>query len=624
MAQTKRTRKRYKNPQRPMQHRLEEISKRAFESVLPDTWTYEPKTQREYGIDGVVELFDGDDTTGLRFNIQLKGVEKSPANKALIKTTTRNYWKDLDTPTLVVLVDGDRAVHYGWSHQFDPWGRKKDAASYQWVLPGLWGETTVVEIEREVKAARAALHLAKNLPIYWSVAADTSLRASWAASFQVSLERLLAGSNELTRRAEQSQSATLEVSIQPDAISVRLHGTPGGTLHYRSLRVDELEASAMAADVALGLAVELERGGLAEVVADLLALAVPESSMIGDNAELTTFAATCLAKAGRADPTVGLVDRVYSSSPNAFGELVTMAISKNPGRLDTTALARIGETIASHAASAEDGPAAASYHNAASLIRRFDAARALELHDLAAERNPNYRGWEHWWRERGQMLFSIGDLDQALIAYVEADRLGDVEAAPLLADTLAMTGSYTEAIEVWDRTRDETRVIWSLKRWSLQLLIDELSISGQARDQAAASALFADNKPGLDVLAADALHVGGLWRAAAQRRESGKPGFLPFHVAAAAFAVNDPMLWFEAMVAIEQEIDDAEEMGRARARVIVSAVQECGDDFRHFVIEDQFVPDGSRAELLKLIDIATLPKRDVLVVREKGKIVHSL
>lgn len=589
---------------------------------MPATWTYEPKGQREYGVDGIVEIFDGDDTTGLRFNVQLKGVEKESATSVSIKTSTRNYWKDLDSPTLVVLVDGSDTIHYGWAHQFDVYGRKKDAASYSFELPSVWDQNSVAEIEHEARAARAAHHLRSNTPIYWSVNAECNLPVRWIASLQASLERGLAGSMELTRRANEAGPATLEISVASDSISVRLHGTPGGVIHFRHESTDTFPASTVASDVMLALALELERGGLDNLVVALIEKAIPESSMLGREPNLTEFAVSRIIEAGRSDAAVALVERVYLNESMPYGAMVPFLIGRDHGRLDQNALTRIAECMAEHAGRKGGKSAGEYFYNAGSLIRQIDLVRGLELYEVAAETLPAYRTRGYWWRERGQILFDSGDLNGAIESYEKAVRLREQAAVPELADAYAATGAYTRAIETWDGMRNVTRYIWLQKLWALRALVSELSISSQDRDTVAAEALLSQSSAtGIDVLAADALSIWGLWRAAVERRNSGKPGFMIFYVAAAAFAVSNPMLWFEAFLAVQEENGDPDELATWQSSIITTAVQEAGESFRQFVLEDDHVPEDARRALLDMIDLA--PKHEGgFVVRSRGKVLN--
>ncbi len=82
-----------KLPQRPVQHNLEEISKRFFQSQLPVNWTTD-KPSNDYGIDLVVNIFDGTNASPYQFLVQLKSSQAMSAfdsEKIPLNISTYNY-----------------------------------------------------------------------------------------------------------------------------------------------------------------------------------------------------------------------------------------------------------------------------------------------------------------------------------------------------------------------------------------------------------------------------------------------------------------------------------------------------------------------------------------------------
>jgi hypothetical protein len=62
-------------PLRHPTHRLEDASRRQFESVLPDAWVVRPKYP-DYGVDLEIEIFNEDGThTGLICNVQVRATD---------------------------------------------------------------------------------------------------------------------------------------------------------------------------------------------------------------------------------------------------------------------------------------------------------------------------------------------------------------------------------------------------------------------------------------------------------------------------------------------------------------------------------------------------------------------
>jgi hypothetical protein len=58
-------------PQKPESHQLEEISERFFRTRFPQNWRPE-RPGGDYGVDLKVDIFEGDDATGLELLVQLK------------------------------------------------------------------------------------------------------------------------------------------------------------------------------------------------------------------------------------------------------------------------------------------------------------------------------------------------------------------------------------------------------------------------------------------------------------------------------------------------------------------------------------------------------------------------
>ena len=103
---------------RPESHRIDERAKRVFEGSLPDSWV--PREQHpDYRIDYTTEIFNGDQSAGLFWHVQLKGAKKPRRLKA---SRAVSYSMDVDhlkyyldkvaTPVFLVLVDTTRQE--GW------------------------------------------------------------------------------------------------------------------------------------------------------------------------------------------------------------------------------------------------------------------------------------------------------------------------------------------------------------------------------------------------------------------------------------------------------------------------------------------------------------------------------
>jgi hypothetical protein len=86
-----------KRPQRPLTHSLEELSNRFFKRYLPNNWTT-TKPQNDYGIDEIVNIFDGIYASPYELYVQLKSSQNAndgEIEKAKLRISTYNHLKHL-------------------------------------------------------------------------------------------------------------------------------------------------------------------------------------------------------------------------------------------------------------------------------------------------------------------------------------------------------------------------------------------------------------------------------------------------------------------------------------------------------------------------------------------------
>ena len=97
-----------KLPKRPPAHVRGDAAVLEFQRLLPDSWIWRPEETRDYGVDGRVEIVDGDRLTGLVFAVQVKGRRKGLLEKkrpgVKLMVSTLNYFEARPEPVLVVAV----------------------------------------------------------------------------------------------------------------------------------------------------------------------------------------------------------------------------------------------------------------------------------------------------------------------------------------------------------------------------------------------------------------------------------------------------------------------------------------------------------------------------------------
>jgi hypothetical protein len=107
---------------RPRQHILETISKKALEQIIPDEWVVRP-LDPDYGIDFMVEVFKSGKSTGDFFYIQLKGTDqkvKKSKIKVAVKYSTLQYFSTLPLPILfLVYSTRDKKFRGLWINEYN-------------------------------------------------------------------------------------------------------------------------------------------------------------------------------------------------------------------------------------------------------------------------------------------------------------------------------------------------------------------------------------------------------------------------------------------------------------------------------------------------------------------------
>ena len=102
-------------PQRVESHRLEELSFRFFQHALPNNWASE-KQSHDYGVDLKVDLFEGENATGLELLVQLKASARpsgKESERVSLKTSTFNLlWGKLQVVMLVKYVQAENEAYW--------------------------------------------------------------------------------------------------------------------------------------------------------------------------------------------------------------------------------------------------------------------------------------------------------------------------------------------------------------------------------------------------------------------------------------------------------------------------------------------------------------------------------
>ncbi len=498
-------------PERPVQRDIEAGSLRAFESSLPADWESDPR-RRDFGIDLDVEIFSEGHATGLMFGVQVKGTGHLSSRPSVrIKWTTWNYWSSQSDPVLVVFWDMETdRLWWEWSHRFDTSLLESDAAgSFSFPFPEnqIWDEQTQDKLRREVEAWRAWSTPYTHLPIGVIVRGGGNVAGLPANRFVAALRGRIRQHGDLFAIDGQPDSRRvlgIRVDIGPAESVIWLSGGPSATLHYESIEPVDSDSDSAAdrfvlmvtADIMLLIARQFGLMNALGPAARIAGAAIDDASVV-HQPEVAVGLLQLLLEENRIDDAVRLLSRLLLAVDSLPGVLALLSLNSVPS-LETPHRQRIATALRDMArfqAQTRGGGAELAY-NAAQLMRSFDPIVAIELFDEASRLDPAYRERGYWWRERGGCLFLSEQYTEAVEHYQRALEMGELQALPLLADSLMFSGQYRQALEAFRRVIADGELShpeWRLKCHVLGGLIDMTGIEQQERDTPSALTSLSDS-----------------------------------------------------------------------------------------------------------------------------------
>ncbi|MFE7503884.1 DUF4365 domain-containing protein [Promicromonospora sp. NPDC057488] len=475
-------------PKRPEQHRLEEASIRAFSARVPQNWAVSRPSEHDYGIDLAVEVFSGDDATGMRFGVQLKATEGRESG-VQVKVASLNYWLEQDTPVMVFRWSKalDRAWIM-WAHQIEP-PRSPTQASVRVKFSDtdVWDETTAETIEREVRAARAIQRRAVRLPLPIACAGTGTVIGVSAGSVVREVRRALRNFPAIvTTTIAGPDDVVIDLSVERRRIRLGMRGKSPSVLECQRFPkpgspAEELDRIQMLARATFfAIALQLHGIGHTHEAAQLLLSIVDEPCVAHDDG--LHAAVTVLALGGERRAAARLLD-VARNIGNDHAVLVA-ALIDDPAGEDEVIAGVLSDWVQEDLAAGDLASAAPIAYNLArrALSRRPDLAVGLLTE--AADLDPSYRDRDYWNREVGGAAFLSGDFQTAVKHYQRAVELGDEDSRVRLGDALLHAGQYAESLELLRDAGDTVREAeFRLKAWFLEPLIAEYTITTQTREQ---------------------------------------------------------------------------------------------------------------------------------------------
>jgi tetratricopeptide (TPR) repeat protein len=488
-------------PTRPREHELENESRMAFEQALGRSRVYR-RLDPDYGVDGEVEEFDRETgrATGVRYWVQLKATDEADHRKALklaISNEHADYYRSLQQPLLMVRYHAPaRQLYARWFHQYDRYidGGGRKSVTFRWRDVDAWDSKRPDELNAEAKAfvrltsSRALFPMRLFLE---SRVADLDL-SSVAMRLQSAAWRVR---DILVPAFTRPPAAACVITVTSDSMNFDLARVTAATLHYPTdTSPARLPDDLIAYDALVLVALALERVGQALASSRLAELALPLSSMAGDERVAAALASE-MSRARQIPAAISTFEALDSSGDEAerraafafYLAAISHAPTMNAAEHDHLQAAvqrrvdRLCET--------DPSSVAVDVFNLADMERdRGNLDRALSLLDQAKQYDPSYESRQQWWTQRGVILFEAGRPCQAVDSFREAVRRGNDRLTQLqLVEALMSMGRYRDALNaVPDLSDSELEDPWVAQlivvAGVLSVIVDDLAIETQERD----------------------------------------------------------------------------------------------------------------------------------------------
>jgi len=570
-------------PKRPRTSRIEDVNQRAFEDALGEFFVFR-ELRRDIGVDGQVEIFADDDTTGLTFDVQLRATDAKDVKRARrvrLRHGQVDYWRSRQDPNLIVRYLGATGQLYArWLHSYD---RHYDGEPSEKTLPlPMRDEDELTPVRRdrlaaEVEAYRNMQRAALRLPLCFRAA------VAGAAMSHAELLLALRSANRtpdvLDISAEPGRPQDLRMMAGANRLSVELAGVTGATMHVSTADVPREQ---IARELLVLCAMAFVKLGQAHLAGRMARAYLAESVLAEDADAVMTFS-SAMAQARQVREALELAEELDELGGEAAGNSSSMmlvalvhagALSEPEAR---TRIATLNARVKRRIATGDRSGAAAESVSLANAQRHLGAhGRALAALERALRLDPGYADRAHFYDERAATRFFAERYREAAEDYRSALRLG---AEPFLralaADATLLSGQYAEAEEEL-RTflQDESDPVRAAEYELKMKLCEELARRGMVRQlrqsaeanrvaDRSAKAGMADGTDGAQAaidLAQQALNTDGLcslaWlNLAVSLRQAGADDdqVARAWLCAAVTMEWDPTVWADAMLSNADE-----------------------------------------------------------------------
>jgi len=497
---------------RPKQHQLEDLSRREFEALLPESWVMRNK-DKDYGIDAEVEIFEEDGcSTGLMFYVQLKATENKDENKARkldLSKKSLDYYGKFEVPVLLVRYSKQSGKTYcKWSHEIDLFYSKKDTKTVRVTFEenSSWGEETSKEITNLLKKSRV-IQGGLTFPIEVYLEVNGQIGKYPKAVMLSKLRKYQEYASNLVGFSSSKENALFDVQLLMTELKISALKMQGCTFHSIDEREDENFLDGIFSDILIGLALCLIQFGKWQMGAEIIFTPeIKERFFSREDTVIATIPA--LLETSFFNEVIDTINEItIIEESNILETILLTALVKNH-----SFSSKKGQKIESYLKSCIERVSKVGYrdlegcyqYNLANHYRGKNQSRKAAFRYFKARKlEADYLTRDYFWAELGGVLFRIEKFKASAYCYQKSLNLGAGESTkPLLADALMFSGQYQKALDLFSEYLDSTDDDcdeWILKYICLDSMIDNYGIKEQVRKSNKALGMLKD----LDVNVSD-------------------------------------------------------------------------------------------------------------------------
>jgi len=483
-------------PNRPKEHELEDLSRAKFQLSLPRKWVFRDKN-KDYGIDGEVELFDEDgNTKGLLFYVQLKATSSTQQKDILninLKIDTLKYFNKLDIPVLLVRYSEHLDKFYiKWINSVDLFKSKEGAKTFRINLSDMdeWATESANLIEKDLENIKKIKSGLINFPFNYSLQINNASIAGISSNILKAQLR-----NELSKYSTfleyNINDNLILISLENDILSIKISILKGLYFHNINKRPKENFIHELSKDILLGLSMCMVMIGKADYCGKIIFENSLEKSLLKKE-ELLLRILPVLISSSYFENILNFINDSFNLNENEIVLIPSMASilihSSDKHNIKRNEL--IEKFFLTQLNKAQYVKSniliSTSHYNLGNYYRsRRENLKSIHQYVLAKRSDKDYLKRSYFYKEFGGLCFIENKFLFSSYFYKKSIALGaSNDTKALLADALLFSGNYQESHEIFTDYLSDGKDLqdeFILKAIVLESLIKDTGIKGQKR-----------------------------------------------------------------------------------------------------------------------------------------------